>query len=127
VPTLAARLRQIARRLRRAYGVPPAPRRLAPLDELVLTILSQNTADVNSHRAFVALRARYPTWEAVLEARTEIAEIRFSMPNKHHFAVDLKPFGLENDNEVFYAADRPYGLIEGTVTRDGVAPADQAW
>ena len=40
------------------------------------------------------------------------------MPNKHHFAVDLSPFGLDNQNEVFYAADRPYGLIEGTVTRD---------
>jgi urate oxidase len=49
------------------------------------------------------------------------------MPNKHHFAVDLNPFGLENDNQVFYAADRPYGLIEGTVTRDDAPPADQAW
>ena len=69
----------------------------------------------------------YAMGEAVLEARPEIAEIRFSMPNKHHFAVDLQPFGGENDNEVFYASDRPYGLIEGTVTRDDAAPADQAW
>jgi urate oxidase len=69
----------------------------------------------------------YAMGEAVLEFRTEIAEVRFSMPNKHHFAVDLKPFGLENDNEVFYAADRPYGLIEGTVVRDDAAPADEAW
>jgi urate oxidase len=65
--------------------------------------------------------------EAVLEAQPEIAEIRFAMPNKHHFLVDLQPFGLENDNEVFYASDRPYGLIEGTVTRDDAEPADQAW
>jgi urate oxidase len=69
----------------------------------------------------------YAMGEAVLEARQEIAEIRFSMANKHHFVVDLKPFGLENDNEVFYASDRPYGLIEGTVIRDHAAPADQAW
>jgi urate oxidase len=69
----------------------------------------------------------YAMGEAVLEARPEIGELRFSMPNKHHFAVDLKPFGLENDNQVFYAADRPYGLIEGTVTRDDAPPADQAW
>jgi urate oxidase len=41
--------------------------------------------------------------------------------------VDLKPFGLNNENEVFYASDRPYGLIEGTVTRDDSAPADAAW
>jgi urate oxidase len=69
----------------------------------------------------------YAMGEAVLEARREIAEIRFSLPNKHHFVVDLKPFGLENDNEVFYASDRPYGLIEATVTRDDAETADQAW
>jgi urate oxidase len=64
--------------------------------------------------------------EAVLTARPEIAEIRLSMPNKHHYAVDLAPFGLDNQNEVFYAADRPYGLIEGTVTRDNDI-TDLAW
>ena len=64
---------------------------------------------------------------AVLEAHPEIAEMRFSLPNKHHFLVDLEPFGLDNPNEVFYAADRPYGLIEAQVTRDGMAPVDLAW
>jgi len=44
------------------------------------------------------------------------------VPNKHHFLVDLEPFGLRNDNEVYYAADRMYGLIEGTVHRPGVTP-----
>ena len=58
----------------------------------------------------------------VLEQHPEIAEIRFSMPNKHHFLVDLAPFGLENPNEVFFAADRPYGLIEATVEREGASP-----
>ena len=65
--------------------------------------------------------------KAAIEARPEIAEVRFAMPNKHHFAYDLAPFGLENPNEVFYAADRPYGLIEGTVVRDGVDAAPGAW
>lgn len=46
---------------------------------------------------------------AVLEAHPEIAEVKFSMPNKHHFLVDLEPFGLENPGEVFFAADRPTG------------------
>ncbi|GAA4385068.1 factor-independent urate hydroxylase [Agromyces bauzanensis] len=64
---------------------------------------------------------------AVLEAHPEIAEIRFSMPNKHHFVVDLAPFGLENPNEVFFAADRPYGLIEAAVGREGVASPGAAW
>lgn len=65
----------------------------------------------------------YAMGEAVLLARGEIAEIRLSLPNKHHFLVDLSPFGLDNDNEVFYAADRPYGLIEGTVQREDGDPA----
>jgi urate oxidase len=65
--------------------------------------------------------------EAVLKAKPEIVEIRMSMPNKHHFAVDLSPFGLTNENEVFYAADRPYGLIEGTVMRENAPAAELAW
>jgi urate oxidase len=63
----------------------------------------------------------------VLEGRPEIAEIRLSLPNKHHFEVDMSPFGLENAGEVFYAADRPYGLIEGTIARDEAPPPEKAW
>ncbi len=63
----------------------------------------------------------------VLEAHAEIDEIKFSMPNKHHFLVDLSPFGLDNPGEVFYAADRPYGLIEATVQRDNTAATPVAW
>ncbi|MCD2442913.1 urate oxidase [Agromyces sp. SYSU K20354] len=63
----------------------------------------------------------------VLERHDEIAEIRLSMPNKHHFVVDLSPFGLDNPNEVFYAADRPYGLIEAAVVREGVDSPAAAW
>ncbi|MFC5175979.1 factor-independent urate hydroxylase [Nocardioides taihuensis] len=55
---------------------------------------------------------------AVLEAEPAIVEVSFSAPNKHHHLVDLAPFGIENDGEVFVAADRPYGLIEATVVRD---------
>jgi len=56
-----------------------------------------------------------------------VAEVRLALPNRHHFAVDLIPFGLMNDNEVFYAADRPYGLIEGTVARADAPPDPAAW
>jgi urate oxidase len=69
----------------------------------------------------------YEMGRAVLEAYEDVAEIRFSAPNKHHLAYDLAPFGLENPNEVFYAADRPYGLIETTVTRDDAPPPGKAW
>lgn len=63
----------------------------------------------------------------VLLAHPEIDEIKFSMPNKHHFVVDLSPFGLDNPNEVFFAADRPYGLIEATVLRENASDAGNAW
>lgn len=64
----------------------------------------------------------YQMGSRVINSRSEIDEIRFSLPNSHHFLVDLEPFGLKNDDEVYFAADRPYGLIEGTVLRDGVEP-----
>ena len=56
-----------------------------------------------------------------------MVEIRFAAPNKHHFLADLSPFGLENPGEVFFAADRPYGLIEAVVVRDGAPDAGDAW
>lgn len=50
------------------YGNPDWRSHYEPLDELILTILSANTSDVNSHRAFRQLKEAYPTWEAVMNA-----------------------------------------------------------
>ncbi|WP_030667383.1 factor-independent urate hydroxylase [Streptomyces sp. NRRL B-1347] len=64
----------------------------------------------------------YQMGSRVLNNRSEIDEIRFSAPNKHHFRQDLSFCGLDNDAKdgaVYYAADRPYGLIEATILRDG--------
>ncbi|MFB6720512.1 factor-independent urate hydroxylase [Kribbella sp. NPDC056345] len=69
----------------------------------------------------------YGMGEAVLSEHPEVAEIKFSAPNKHHFLVDLSPFEVENPGEVFIAADRPYGLIEATVVRDEASDAGSAW
>jgi urate oxidase len=69
----------------------------------------------------------YAMGERVLRHRDELAEVRLSLPNKHHFLVDLSPFELDNPGEVFFAADRPYGLIEGSVVRDGAPGAGLAW
>jgi urate oxidase len=72
----------------------------------------------------------YQMGARIIDHRDEIDEVRFSLPNKHHFLVDLTPFGLKNDTAdgaVYFAADRPYGLIEATVLRDGCEekiPAD---
>jgi urate oxidase len=65
--------------------------------------------------------------KAILEAHPEVGEVKLSCPNKHHFLVDLEPFGLENPGEVFFAADRPYGLIEATVQREGALAVPEAW
>jgi len=59
----------------------------------------------------------YAVGDAVLVACGEVAEVSLRMPNKHHIAVDLSPLGVENDRAVFVATDRPFGVIEGTVTR----------
>jgi len=63
----------------------------------------------------------YLMGSAVVDTMPGIAEVRFAAPNKHHFLVDFAGFdveGLENNGEVFIAADRPYGLIECTVLRE---------
>ena len=62
-----------------------------------------------------------------LREADEVAEIRLILPNRHHHLVDLSPFDLDNPDQVYVAADRPYGLIEGTVTRDDVAPLAGEW
>ncbi|HXG41278.1 MAG TPA: endonuclease III [Dehalococcoidia bacterium] len=59
---------EIVRRLSALYGAPEWRPHGDPLTELVLTILSQNTSDANSGRAFMRLRARFPTWESLLSA-----------------------------------------------------------
>ena len=65
--------------------------------------------------------------KAVLEAVPELVEVRLAAPNKHHFIVDLAPFGIDNNGEVFVAADRAYGLIEAQVLRDDAPEPHDAW
>ena len=67
---LRRRARTVLNRLRKRYGELLPPRRSDPLEELVLTVLSQHTSDVNAERAFESLRAAFPTWEDVVRAPT---------------------------------------------------------
>lgn len=80
-----------------------------------------------NHYSRALQETQYLMGKAVIEKHPEVAEIKFSMPNLHHFVVDLEPFGLENPNEVFYAAHSPYGLIEGTLRREGLGDTDAIW
>ena len=68
------RLRTITDRLANEYGRPALRPHHAPVDELVLTVLSQNTNDRNRDVAYFRLRERFPTWDAVREAPVEEIE-----------------------------------------------------
>jgi urate oxidase len=59
----------------------------------------------------------YAMGEAALAACADATEITLTLPNRHHLLVDLKPFGLDNANEIFVATDQPFGLIEATIRR----------
>jgi urate oxidase len=78
-------------------------------------------------RSLALQQTLYEMGQAVLTARPDVAEIRLSEPNRHHFLADLAPFGLRNPGEVFYAADRPYGLIQAAVQRDDAPEPGPAW
>src|SRR5919197_74840 len=68
------RVRRIRDRLRELYGRPVAPPHGHGLDELILTVLSQSTNDRNRDVAFLRLRDRFPSWEAVRDAPNEEVE-----------------------------------------------------
>jgi endonuclease III len=67
-----------------AFGEPIWRNPLPAIDELVSTILSQNTNDINRDRAFDALRAKFPTWESVRDAKEK------------DVIAAIKPAGLAN-------------------------------
>ena len=68
-----AAVRRAHRLLEKRFGPLDAPQRLDPLEELVLTVLSQNTNDTNRDRAYASLTARFPTWREVADA--DVSEV----------------------------------------------------
>lgn len=109
--------RHVSRILRDTYGYPEWRQHLPPVDELVSTILSQNTNDTNRDVAFDALKDRFPDWEAVRDAdrRTVIDTIR--------------PAGLANQKGPrIQAALRYLTETQGAITLDFLAemPVEEA-
>ncbi|NJM05256.1 endonuclease III [Candidatus Gracilibacteria bacterium] len=94
-------------RLSAQYGPRVWRGRRDPLDELVMTILSQNTSDRNSGRAFLALKQRYPTYQMVLEAPTS------------ELYIVIKPAGLGN-----IKAPRIQQTLQAIVERHGSLDLD---
>jgi endonuclease-3 len=68
---LQAKIESVHQELVDAYGLPQRRNPSPPLDTLIGAILSQNTSDVNSHRAYEHLRQRFPDWAQVRDAPTE--------------------------------------------------------
>ena len=83
---LQIRALKIHQTLLEAFGEPIWRNPLPAIDELVSTILSQNTNDINRYRAFESLHAKFPTWEAVRDAKEE------------DVIAAIKPAGLANQN-----------------------------
>jgi urate oxidase len=79
------------------------------------------------HYSLSLQQTLYAMGEQLLTEQLGIAAVRLSLPNKHHFVVDLSPFGQDNRNEVHIAADRPYGFIEAVVQRDDAPPPPPTW
>jgi endonuclease-3 len=73
-PPSARRVRALRDRLRLVYGRPSAPPHRQPVDELIMTVLSQSTNDRNRDVAYLRLRDRFPSWEAVRDAPLEEVE-----------------------------------------------------
>ncbi len=80
MPLRRLTIAQLCRRLRTFHGPVEPWDRLPPLDELIATILSQNTSNANSDAAFARLKRKFPTWESVLKAkaRSIAASIRIA-------------------------------------------------
>jgi urate oxidase len=78
------------------------------------------------HYSLSLQQTLYAMGEEVLQDPA-LCEIRLSLPNKHHFLVDMTAFGQKNENEVFHADDRPYGLIEAVIVKDDAPEVGPVW
>ena len=108
-PPSPATVREIYRRLKKAFGPLDPPRWQDPLDELIFTVLSQNTSDVNSGRAFEAMRARFASWEALADV------------DARELATVIRPGGLAN-----IKAPRILAILGDIAARQG-GSLDLSW
>ena len=72
-----------------------------------------------SHESASVQHSIWIVGRAIIERHPEVAEVTMTLPNLHHWLVDLARFGLSNDREIFTPTTEPYGLIQATVRREG--------
>jgi endonuclease-3 len=114
------RANQIHERLLEFYGEPIWRNPLPAMDELVSTILSQNTNDINRDRGFHALRAKFGTWEEVRDA-----------PANEVIAA-IRPAGLANQKgpriqQVLRSITQERGSLDLSFLADLPAEEARAW
>lgn len=71
-----------------------------------------------THDSLSVQQTLYSMGETLLARVPEIDSVSFTMPNQHRLLVNLQPFGMKNENEIFVATSEPFGLIKGTVARE---------
>jgi endonuclease III len=111
---------EVLRRLQDFYGQPIWRKPLQPVDELVSTILSQNTNDINRDRAFESLRRQFPSWEAVRDAEPGAV------------VAAIRPAGLANQKgpriqQVLQEITNERGALELDFLKDMPLEGARAW
>lgn len=131
--SLAKKALKVHNKLLEFYGEPVWRNPLPPVDELVSTILSQNTNDVNRDRAFESLRAKFPTWEQVRDAATDevIEAVRVAgLANQKGPRLQqvLRDITAQRDSlDLSFLADMPVEDARAWLTRfKGVGPKTAA-
>ena len=71
-----------------------------------------------THESLGVQQTIFAMGEKVLEKVGAVAEVFFEMPNQHRILINLEPFKMTNDNEIFVTTSEPFGLIRGTITRE---------
>lgn len=117
---LAKRAFEMHTRLLEFFGYPHWRNPLSPLDELVSTILSQNTNDINRDRAFDALKARFESWEAVRDG------------NQQDIIDTIRPAGLANQkgariHAILRAITEQRGSLDLEFLKDFSAEEARQW
>jgi urate oxidase len=107
--------RILATSFRATWHFAAVPESYRATDQAILAAMFRVFAQNFSPSAQTTL---FQMGEAVLEVSAEISRIDLAMPNKHCLLLNLTPFGLKNENEVFVPTEEPFGLIEASVARD---------
>jgi endonuclease-3 len=101
------------------YGRPVLSPRYPPVDELVFTVLSQNTADVNTERSFAALKARFPVWSAARDAEADEIEAAIALGGLAHTKAPRLKKILEALSA--HTAEPDLGVLDGMSDADAQA------